>query len=66
MNLKRAKATKMALKDANGDGVKDLVLTFPSDEATKYGFEGVNTDLWLFGEIDGQKKGGFDLVRIVK
>ena len=22
--------------------------------------------LWLFGEIDGQKKGGFDLVRIVK
>lgn len=46
--------------------MKDLVLTFPSDEAAKYGFEGVNTDLWLFGEIDGQKKGGFDLVRIVK
>lgn len=66
VNLKRAKATKMALKDVNGDGVKDLVLTFPSDEAAKYGFEGVNTDLWLFGEIDGQKKGGFDLVRIVK
>ena len=56
----------MALKDVNGDGVKDLILTFPSDEAAKYGIEGVNTDLWLFGEIDGQKKGGFDLVRIVK
>ena len=66
VNLKRAKATKMALKDVNGDGVKDLVLTFPSDAAAKYGFEGVNTDLWLFGEIDGQKKGGFDLVRIIK
>ena len=66
VNLKRAKATKMALKDVNGDGVKDLVLTFPSDAAAKYGFDGVNTDLWLFGEIDGQKKGGFDLVRIVK
>lgn len=48
------------------DRVKDLVLSFPSDAAAKYGFEGVNTDRWLFGEIDGQKKGGFDLVRIVK
>ena len=52
--------------DPNGDGVKDLVLTFPSDAAAKHGFEGVNTDLWLFGEIDGKKRGGYDLVRIVK
>ena len=28
--------------------------------------DGVNTDLWLFGEIDGKKRGGYDLVRIVK
>lgn len=66
VNMERAKATKMQVKDVNGDGVKDLVLTFPSDAAAKHGFEGVNTDLWLFGEIDGQKKGGYDLVRIVK
>lgn len=25
--------------DPNGDGVKDLVLTFPSDAAAKHGFE---------------------------
>ena len=48
--------------DPNGDGVNDLVLTFPSDAAAKHGFEGVR----LFGEIDGKKRGGYDLVRIVK
>ena len=66
VNMERAKATKMQVKDVNGDGVKDLVLTFPSDAAAKHGFEGVNTDLWLFGEIDGKKRGGYDLVCIVK
>ena len=62
----RATAEKMTVKDVNGDGVKDLVLTFASDKAAKYGFADVRTDLWLFGEIDGEKKGGFDVVRIVK
>ena len=62
----RATAEKMTVKDVNGDGVKDLVLTFASDKAVKYGFADVRTDLWLFGEIDGEKKGGFDVVRIVK
>lgn len=65
-NKDRATAEKMTVKDVNGDGVKDLVLTFASDKAAKYGFADVRTDLWLFGEIDGEKKGGFDVVRIVK
>lgn len=62
----RAKPTKVVLKDVDGDGRQDAVFTFPSDAAAKYGFEGVVTDLWLFGTVGGEKKGGFDLVKIVK
>ena len=66
LNAKRPHAQKAVVADVNGDGIKDLVLTFPAAEAATYGFKNVVTDLWLYGTIDGKKTGGFNLVKIVE
>lgn len=61
VNLKRAKATKMALKDVNGDGVKDLVLTFPSGRSRQVRLRRRQHRPLALRRNRRPEEGGFDL-----
>ncbi len=66
LNRFRAKPLKVVFKDADGDGRKDAVITFPIKGAVATTFKGVTTELFLFTKVNGEPVAAFDTVLITK
>lgn len=59
-----AKPVKHEVKDMNGDGRKDMVLTFKAKEIAQNMIPGATYDIWLY-TMDGKKRvAGFDTALI--
>lgn len=59
-----AKPVKHEVKDMNGDGKKDMVLTFKASEIAQNMIPGATYDIWLY-TMDGKKRvAGFDTALI--
>ena len=66
LNRFRAKPLKVVFKDADGDGRKDAVITFPIKGAVATTFKGVTTELFLFTKVNGEPVAAFDTVLITE
>ena len=59
-----APAETMTYKDANNDGIMDVVFTFKSKDVAKGAVPGAKMDLWLYTQVNGHRIVGFDVVPV--
>ena len=61
-----AKAKSVAVRDVNGDGIKDAVFTFDKEVVLKDATPGILQDLWFTAKADSKRIAGFDTVKVTK
>ncbi len=61
-----ATAQSVAMKDVNGDGIPDAVITFSGKQAAKYCVPEVTQDVYVYAKANGKKIAGFDTIKVIK
>ena len=61
-----ATPTKVTVRDVNGDGLDDAVITFPVKGALAFSFKDVVSELYLFTSVNGEPVAAFDTVKVIK
>ena len=66
LNKQMATPTKVTVRDVNGDGLDDAVITFPVKGALAFSFKDVVSELYLFTSVNGEPVAAFDTVKVIK